>query len=48
MFSADPGRWGYQSRYVRMSRPNADSRFRILVPPGDYLAIAVGDLEDGG
>jgi hypothetical protein len=39
--------WGYLSRYVRMSRPNPDNQYRVLAPPGEYLAIAVDFVEEG-
>jgi hypothetical protein len=47
VFPQDHRLWGYLSRYVRMSRPDADSRFRIHVPPGAYLIAAVDELEPG-
>jgi protocatechuate 3,4-dioxygenase beta subunit len=47
IFPQDRQHWGYLSRYVRMSRPNTDSQFRVQVPPGEYLAIAVEFVEQG-
>jgi hypothetical protein len=47
VFAQDRRRWGYLSRYVNMSRPDGDSRYRIRLPPGDYRAVAVDGLEDG-
>jgi hypothetical protein len=47
IFPQDRRQWGYLSRYVRMSRPNPDYQYRALVPPGEYLAIAVDFVEQG-
>jgi hypothetical protein len=47
IFPQDRRNWGYLSRYVRMSRPNPDNQYRVQVPPGEYLAIAVDVLEEG-
>jgi len=47
VFPPDPQRWGYLSRYVSMGRPSPDSEYRIQVPPGEYLAIAVDSIERG-
>jgi hypothetical protein len=47
VFPKDRQHWGYLSRYVRMSRPNTDSEYRVQVPPGEYLAIAVDFVEQG-
>jgi hypothetical protein len=48
IFSEDPARWGFASRYVRTARPNQDGRYTLLgMPPHDYLVIAVKDLEPG-
>jgi hypothetical protein len=48
IFSEDPARWGFQSRYVRTARPNQDGRYTLLgMPPHDYLVVAVKDLEPG-
>jgi hypothetical protein len=47
VFPQDRRHWGYLSRYVRMSRPNPDNQYRVQVPPGEYLAIAVDFVEQG-
>jgi hypothetical protein len=47
IFSQDRQRWGFLSRYVMMSRPNPDNQYRVLVPSGEYLAIAVDFVEQG-
>jgi hypothetical protein len=47
VFPQDRKRWGYLSRYVRMSRPNPDNQYRVQVPPGEYFAIAVDFVEQG-
>jgi hypothetical protein len=47
-FSEDPNRWTVGSRYVRTARPNQDGRYTLRgLPPHDYLAVAVRDLEPG-
>ena len=36
------------TRYLRTARPEQDGRFRVRgLPPGDYFATAVGELEQG-
>jgi hypothetical protein len=49
IFPADEERWVYQSRFVRVARPDQDGRYQIsgLPPSDDYLAIAVQGLEEG-
>jgi hypothetical protein len=47
VFPQDPAKWGYLSRYVRMGRPNPDNQYRILVPPGEYFAIALDFISPG-
>jgi len=47
VFPKDRERWGYLSRYVRMGRPNPDNQYRVQVPPGEYLAIAIDFVEQG-
>jgi hypothetical protein len=47
VFPKDPAHWVYLSRYVRMARPNPESKYRIQVPPGDYYAIALDFVEAG-
>jgi hypothetical protein len=37
--------WGYLSRYVRMVRPNPDSKYRVLVPPGEYFVVALETMD---
>jgi hypothetical protein len=46
VFAQDRTRWGYLSRYVRMSRPKSDNQFRVQVPPGDYCAIALDVVDE--
>jgi len=47
-FSADPANWRPQSRYIQVGRPDASSQFRIRgLPPGDYLVVALDDVESG-
>lgn len=47
LFPQDRTHWGYLSRYVRLGRPNPDNQFRILVPPGEYLAVALDYVPPG-
>jgi hypothetical protein len=48
IFASDSSRWGYQSRYVRVARPDQTGRFLISeLPPGSYLAAAVEYAEPG-
>jgi hypothetical protein len=47
-FADDPGKWGPHSRFIESARPDQQGRFTIRgLPPGRYLAIAVGYLEPG-
>ena len=47
-FSADRGKWGYLTRFVRSARPDQDGRFTIrALPPDDYLVVALEYLESG-
>lgn len=47
-FGDDPGKWGPHSRFIESARPDQQGRFTIRgLPPGRYLAIAVGYLEPG-
>jgi hypothetical protein len=47
-FAGDPEKWGPHSRFVQSARPDQQGRFTMRgLPPGAYLAIAVGYLEPG-
>jgi protocatechuate 3,4-dioxygenase beta subunit len=47
-FSADSAKWGYQSRFVRSTRPNQEGRFSIKGLPADnYVVVALDYLEPG-
>lgn len=47
-FSSDASNWRPQSRYIQVGRPDANGQFRIRgLPPGDYLVVAVDDVESG-
>ena len=47
-YAADTTKWGFQSRFVRSTRPNQDGRFSMKgLPPEDYLVIALEYLEAG-
>ena len=48
VFADDPERWGSHSRFVESSRLDQQGRFTMRgLPPGKYVAIAVGYLEPG-
>jgi hypothetical protein len=48
VFADDPGKWGPHSRFIASARPDQQNRFSIrALPPGRYVAIAVGYLEPG-
>jgi hypothetical protein len=48
VFSQDPSRWGYLTRYVRTARPSQDGRYSMRgLPPHDYFVVAVKDVEVG-
>ena len=48
VFSQDPARWGFATRYIRTARPNQDGRYTLRgLPPHDYLVVAVKDIEVG-
>jgi hypothetical protein len=48
VFSENPERWTFGSRYVRTARPNQDGRYTLRgMPPHDYFLVAVKDLEPG-
>ena len=47
-FADDPEKWGPHARFIQSARPDQQGRFTIRgLPPGRYLAIAVGYLEPG-
>ncbi len=48
VFADDSSRWGPQTRFVRIRRPDRAGRFRIKgLPPGTYRAVALEELEQG-
>jgi protocatechuate 3,4-dioxygenase beta subunit len=49
VFPADEKLWAFQSRYIRVARPDQQGRYQIagLPPYDDYLMVAVQGLEDG-
>jgi hypothetical protein len=47
-FADEPSKWGPHSRFIESARPDQHGRFTIKgLPPGRYIAIAVGYLEPG-
>jgi Carboxypeptidase regulatory-like domain len=48
VFADDAEKWGPHSRFIESARPDQQGRFAIRnLPPGRYVAIAVGYLEPG-
>jgi hypothetical protein len=49
VFPANEKLWGYQSRYIKATRPDQEGRYRLtaLPPSEDYLMVALQGLEDG-
>jgi hypothetical protein len=49
VFPANREQWSYMTRYVRSTRPDTNGRynFKAMPPHGDYLVIAVQNLESG-
>ena len=48
VFPSDPQHWGWQSRHVRVARPDQNGRFLISgLPDGTYLAVALEYVEPG-
>jgi hypothetical protein len=48
VFADDSGKWGPQSRFIESARLDQQGRFKIQgLPPGTYVAIAVGYVEPG-
>jgi hypothetical protein len=48
VFADDPAKWGPHSRFIESARPDQKGRFTVRgLPPGRYVAIAVGYLEPG-
>ena len=47
VFAADPTRWRVPSRFVALTRTDAQGRFSIEgLPPSEYLGIAAKDLDE--
>lgn len=47
-FSSDNRKWGFQSRFVRSTRPNQEGRFSIKgLPADEYVIVALDYLEAG-
>jgi hypothetical protein len=48
VFADDPEKWGPDSRFIKSARPDQQGGFTIRgLPPGRYVAIAVGYLQPG-
>ena len=48
LFPPEPEKWGWQSRFVRVARPDQTGRFSIPgIPDASYLAVALEYMESG-
>ncbi len=48
VFPSDERLWSPQSRQIAMSRTDAAGAYKLsTIPPGDYLVVAVDDVESG-
>ena len=48
VFAADAEKWLDPSRFIRAGRPDQQGQFQARgLPPGEYLAAAIGYVEDG-
>ena len=48
VFTTEPDKWHEDSRYVRSARPDQSGSYKITgMPPGEYLAVAIDDVEEG-
>jgi hypothetical protein len=48
LFAPDAEKWGWQTRFVRVARPDQTGRFLSRgLPPGSYLAVALEYIEPG-
>ena len=45
IFAQDRARWTVQTRFLSVSRPSRDDRFRARLLPGDYYAVAMSEVE---
>jgi hypothetical protein len=48
LFAQDPQRWTPGTRFLGISRPDADNVFHLRVPAGDYFAAAFEQSEPAG
>ncbi len=49
VFSVDPRRWAFPSRFIALGRPNQQGRFTIAgLPPEDYFVVAVPPIAGTG
>ena len=48
VFSSDQGRWFSRSPYIKLGSPAQDGTFSVTgLPPGEYLATAIDQIEGG-
>src|SRR5262249_25733378 len=46
LFSPDPGRWTFPSRFIQLARPNQEGTFTLQnLLPDDYLVAAVPGVD---
>lgn len=48
IFAEDREQWGFQSRHIRLARPDQQGAYQVKdLPPARYLAVAVEAVENG-
>jgi protocatechuate 3,4-dioxygenase beta subunit len=47
VFGQDPAGWTPATRYLATARPALDDLFHVKMPPGDYYAVAITEVEQG-
>jgi hypothetical protein len=47
LFAQDSARWTPLTRYLAAARPGLDDRFHVQMPPGEYYAVAIAEVEPG-
>jgi len=47
VFAQDADRWTVQTRYLGVTQPRNDDRYRLRLLPGEYFAVAMTDVPAG-
>ena len=47
VFAQDPERWTVQTRYLGITQPRNDDRYRMRLLPGEYYAVAMSGVQAG-